>query len=81
MPCMHERVDEDYILGSWSFCKNCGKEWSNDIHQEWTQQQFHVKKRSLAELDDAIDEIIQRNPEFLEEINKIIDSDKNERTN
>ena len=30
-------------------------------------------KRSLAELDDVIDEIIERNPEFVEKINKIIE--------
>jgi hypothetical protein len=31
-----------------------------------------VGKRSLAELDDVIDEIIDRNPDFVEKINKII---------
>ncbi len=29
-------------------------------------------KRSLAELDDVIDEIIERNPDFVEKISRII---------
>ena len=29
-------------------------------------------KRSLAELDDVIDEIIDRNPEFMEKLGEII---------
>ncbi len=29
-------------------------------------------KRSLAELDDVIDEIIERNPDFVEKISQII---------
>ncbi len=35
---------------------------------------FHnpVGKRSLAELDDVIDEIIDRNPDFVEKINEIV---------
>jgi len=39
-------------------------------------------KRSLAELDDVIDEIMERNPDFVEKINKIIEKklNKNERT-
>ena len=31
-----------------------------------------VGKRSLAELDDVIDEIIDRNPDFVEKINEIV---------
>jgi hypothetical protein len=39
---------------------------------------FHnpVGKRSLAELDDVIDEIIQRNPDFVEKINEIVNRNK-----
>ena len=33
-------------------------------------------KRSLAELDDVIDEIIDRNPEFMEKLSKIIEDSK-----
>ena len=36
-----------------------------------------VGKRSLAELDDVIDEIIQRNPDFVEKINEIISRKNN----
>jgi len=35
-----------------------------------------VGKRSLAELDDVIDEIIQRNPDFVEKINEIVNRNK-----
>ena len=38
-------------------------------------------KRSLAELDDVIDEIIERNPEWVEKINRIVEEKRNERTN
>ena len=31
-----------------------------------------IGKRSLAELDDVIDEIIERNPDFVEKIAQII---------
>jgi hypothetical protein len=31
-----------------------------------------IGKRSLAELDDVIDEIIERNPDFVEKISQII---------
>lgn len=34
-------------------------------------------KRSLAELDDVIDEIIDRNPDFVEKINEIISRKNN----
>jgi hypothetical protein len=40
-----------------------------------------VVKRSLAELDTVIEEIIQRNPEWYEEIQQLIEELKNERTN
>ena len=33
-------------------------------------------KRSLAELDDVIDEIIDRNPEFMKTLEKIISEKK-----
>lgn len=35
-----------------------------------------VGKHSLAELDMVIDDIIDRNPEFVEEVNKIINQSK-----
>ena len=40
---------------------------------------FHnpVGKRSLAELDDVIDEIIDRNPDFVEKLNEIISRKNN----
>ena len=34
-------------------------------------------KRSLAELDDVIDEIIERNPDFVKQIEDIINERKN----
>ena len=36
-----------------------------------------LRRRSLAELDDVIDEIIARNPEFVEKINKIVEEKRN----
>ena len=33
-------------------------------------------KRSLAELDDVIDEIIERNPEFVKKINEIVEKQR-----
>ena len=36
-------------------------------------------KRSLAELDTVIEEIIQRNPEWYEEIQQLIEESKNEK--
>ena len=33
---------------------------------------YKGSKRSLAELDDVIDEIIDRNPEFMEKLGEII---------
>ena len=38
-------------------------------------------KRSLAELDDVIEEIIERNPDWVEKINRIVENKRNERTN
>ena len=38
-------------------------------------------KRSLAELDTVIEEIIQRKPEWYEEIQQLVEELKNERTN
>ena len=38
-------------------------------------------KRSLAELDDVIDEIIDRNPDWVEKIARIVEEKRNERTN
>ena len=35
-------------------------------------------KRSLAELDDVIDEIIERNPDWVEKINRIVEEKRNE---
>ena len=37
-------------------------------------------KRSLAELDTVIEEIVQRNPQWYEEIQQLIEELKNERT-
>ena len=36
------------------------------------------KLRSLAELDDVIDEILERNPSFVEQINKVVDQQREE---
>lgn len=33
---------------------------------------YKGRKRSLAELDDVIDEIIERNPEFVKQLEKTI---------
>lgn len=40
-----------------------------------------LKKRSLEELDDVIEEIIERNPEWAAEIEHIIEAKRNERKN
>jgi hypothetical protein len=31
--CKHERVDEDYQIASFSFCKHCNKEWTKDMEK------------------------------------------------
>ena len=36
-------------------------------------------KRSLAELDNVIDKIIERNPDWAEKINRIVEEKRNER--
>lgn len=43
----------------------------------------NLRKRSLAELDDVIDEIIERNPDFVKRIEEIVNQQraKNERKN
>ena len=41
------------------------------------QPQYNLRKRSLSELDDVIDEIIARNPEFVEKLGKIIAEKQN----
>jgi hypothetical protein len=33
-------------------------------------------KRSIAELDDVIDEIMERNPDFVEKISRIVDEQR-----
>ena len=38
-------------------------------------------KRSLAELDAVLEEIIQRNPEWYEEIQQLIEKSKNDSAN
>jgi hypothetical protein len=46
--------------------------------KEYTLEEmmYHLKhpvnKRSIAELDDVLEEMLQRNPDFVDEINKII---------
>ena len=40
-----------------------------------------LAKRSLAELDTVLDEIVQRNPEWNEEIIQLIEESKNEQSN
>jgi hypothetical protein len=40
-------------------------------------QQPNLRRRSLAELDDVIDEIMERNPEFVEKLTKIIEEQRN----
>jgi hypothetical protein len=37
-----------------------------------TAQQDDLHRRSLAELDDVIEEIIDRNPEFVIELERVI---------
>jgi hypothetical protein len=39
-----------------------------------------LTKRSLAELDTVLDEIVQRNPEWYKEIQQLIKESKNEVT-
>jgi hypothetical protein len=39
-----------------------------------------MAKRSLAELDTVLDEIVQRNPEWYKEIQQLIKESKNEVT-
>jgi len=45
--------------------------------------QYNLRRRSLAELDDVIDEIMDRNPEFVEKLTKMIEEKRteNERKN
>ena len=43
---------------------------SSTISQQ--RSDHNLQKRSLAELDDVIDEIIARNPEFMQKLEKII---------
>jgi FtsZ-interacting cell division protein YlmF len=38
-------------------------------------------KRSLAELDAVLEEIVQRNPEWYEEIQQLVEELKNEQSN
>jgi hypothetical protein len=38
----------------------------------------NLRRRSLAELDDVIDEIIERNPEFVKELNRIVEEKRKE---
>ena len=40
-----------------------------------------LTKRSLAELDTVIEEIVQRNPEWYEEIQQLIKELKNDKPN
>jgi len=35
-----------------------------------------LKRRSLGELDEAIDEIIDRNPDFMLQLTKVINEEK-----
>lgn len=43
-----------------------------------TEPKHTLKKRSLEELDDVIEEIIERNPEWAAEIERIIEAERNE---
>lgn len=38
---------------------------------------MNLQKRSLEELDDVIEEIIERNPEFVDQITEIVERSKN----
>jgi hypothetical protein len=65
-PCNHERVDEDLITGSWSFCKHCHKEWTSDMgntapqpQREWVGLTDEDIDSSLS--DPSIAEIHQGN--------------------
>ena len=52
----------------------------NKVRNLWGQRMNKpLVKRSLAELDTVIEEIIQRNPEWYEEIQQLIEELKNER--
>ena len=42
MNCKHERIDEDYIDSSWSFCRHCNQVWSNQIQKEF---EFQTKRQ------------------------------------
>ena len=41
-----------------------------------TNQQNPLRRRSLTELDDVIDEILDRNPDFVVKLEKIIEEQK-----
>lgn len=45
--------------------------------------EYNLRRRSLAELDDVIEESLKRNPDFIDSIEEIIKQQlaKNERTN
>lgn len=36
-PCKHERVGEDYLTASFSFCKHCHKEWTKEMEEQPAQ--------------------------------------------
>lgn len=38
----------------------------------------NLQRRSITELDEVIDEILERNPDFIEEIMKIVEEQRNE---
>ncbi len=51
--------------------------------QDKSNTQPNLRRRSLRELDDVIDEIMDRNPEFVEKLTKLIEEKRkqDERTN
>jgi hypothetical protein len=52
----------------------------NKVQNLWGQRMNKpLVKRSLAELDTVLEEIVQRNPEWYKEIQQLIEELKNER--
>jgi hypothetical protein len=66
-------------------CTHPGYFDARDIPKEYTvdEMMHHMKNpknklRSLADLDDVVDEIIERNPEWFAELEKLIEESLND---
>jgi hypothetical protein len=60
VPCKHEVVYEDYLTASFAFCKNCNKEWTEEMQKSAQPAQevvppytISLQKQKWAPLTDA----------------------------